>query len=196
MSKTWLYADPHFYHQGVCRFLRYDGSPLRPWDDAQEMSEKMIQWYNELVQPDDRVYILGDVAMNRKALEKSIPRLLGRKILVKGNHDTDKLSYYSQYFDDIRAYVVKKGFIMSHIPIHPGSLSRWSLNLHGHLHSNEVRIGTNFTDDYNTDVSKYPIDKRYKCVSVEHTDYRPIDLDVILKQHGRKTINHEQIDTT
>jgi len=184
MSKTWLYADPHFYHPGVCRFVRYDGSPLRPWDNAEEMSEQMIQWYNELVHPDDRVYILGDVAMNRRALDMSVHRLNGRKILVKGNHDTDKLSYYSQYFDDIRAYVVKKGFIMSHIPIHPASLSRWSLNIHGHLHSNVVRVGDDFTDDYDADVSKFPIDSRYKCVSVEHTNYRPIDLDTILKEHG------------
>lgn len=179
MSRTWLYADPHFFHEGVCKFTRSDGSALRPWNDATSMSEDMIAWYNEVVHPEDRVYILGDLAMNRRALDKSLPRLMGRKVLVKGNHDIDKLSYYSQYFDDIRAYVVKKGFILSHIPIHPGSLSRWEVNIHGHLHANEVeaisdgRVGL-------------PNDPRYKCVSVEHTNYRPVLLDDILKEKGLK----------
>lgn len=178
-GRTWVYADPHFFHQGVCKFTRADGSKLRPWDDNEKMSEDMIKWYNELVHPDDRVYILGDVAMNRRALDRSLPRLLGRKILVKGNHDTDKLSYYSQYFDDIRAYVVKKDLIMSHIPIHPESLSRWVVNIHGHLHSNCVK-----TDWFGNS----PIeDKRYSCVSVEHTEYKPVLLDTIIKKAGLKS---------
>lgn len=176
MSRTFVYADPHFYHEGVCKFTRSDGSKLRPWDDAQTMSENMIAWYNEVVHPEDRVYILGDVAMNRKALDRSIPRLNGRKILVKGNHDIDKLSYYSQYFDDIRAYVVKKGFIMSHIPIHEGSMGRWQINIHGHLHYQTVQSYTDRGD--------YEPDERYVCVSVEHTNYRPKLLDDVLKENN------------
>lgn len=182
MSKTFVYADPHFYHESVCKFLRNDGSALRPWNDADSMSEDMIAWYNELVRPEDRVYILGDVAMNRKALDRSLPRLTGRKVLVKGNHDIDKLSYYSQYFDDVRAYVVKKGFILSHIPIHEGSIGRWKINIHGHLHANRVLSSSHvLPDGYNA-----APDPRYVCVSVEHTNFRPLDLDVILKEHGLK----------
>jgi len=168
MARTWLYADPHFFHDGVCRFTRDDGSKLRPWDDSTEMSEQMLLWYNEMVSPEDRVYILGDLAMNRRALDRSLPRLMGRKVLVKGNHDTDKLSYYSKYFDDIRSYVPKKGFILSHIPIHPNSMGRWEINFHGHLHYSQVG------------------DPKYRCVSVEHTDYRPILLDDVLKDAGLK----------
>lgn len=179
MSRTWLYADPHFFHPGVCKFTRHDGTKLRPWSDHEEMSEQMITWYNELVHPEDRVYLLGDIAMNRKALDRSLPRLMGRKVLVKGNHDIDKLSYYSQYFDDIRAYVVKKGFILSHIPIHPGSMGRWNVNIHGHLHYQRVTKGP-LGEPYS------PLDERYECVSVEHTDYRPVLLDRILEKHGLK----------
>jgi calcineurin-like phosphoesterase family protein len=142
------------------------------------MSEWMIDEYNKLVSPDDRVYILGDVAMNRRALDRSVPRLNGRKVLVKGNHDIDKLSYYSQYFDDIRAYVVKKGFIMSHIPIHEGSLSRWAINIHGHLHANQV-MGKDKWDNLF-------VDPRYVCASVEHTDFKPILLDRVLERGGLK----------
>lgn len=176
MTRTWLYADPHFYHTNICKFTNSDDSPLRPWDNADTMSAEMIAWYNDVVDDKDRVYILGDVGMNRRALDRSLPYLKGRKILVKGNHDVDKLSYYSQYFDDVRAYVVKKGFVMSHIPIHPASLSRWNLNIHGHLHSNKVMLDKtpNIQDD------------RYRCVSVEHTNYRPILLDQVLDEAGLK----------
>lgn len=174
MSRTWLYADPHFYQESICRFTGKDGNPLRPWSSADEMSEQMIAWYNEVVHPDDRVYILGDLAMNRKALDKSLPRLMGRKILVKGNHDTDKLSYYSQYFDDIRAVVSKKGFVLTHVPIHPHSIGRWGFNIHGHIHDGVV---------YESDKSKVP-DTRYRCVSVEHTDFRPVLLDKVLDEAG------------
>ena len=176
MSNTWVYADPHFFHPGICKFLRADGTKLRPWDDSDEMSEMMIYEYNKVVKPEDRVYILGDVAMNRKALDKCLPRLMGRKVLVKGNHDMDKLSYYSRYFDDIRAYVCKKGFIMSHIPIHPASLGRWDLNIHGHLHAGKVMDGG--LEPWS------PEDDRYRCVSVEHTNYKPILLSHVLENKG------------
>lgn len=192
-GRTWLYADPHFFHEGVTKFTRHNGSALRPWNDATSMSEDMIAWYNELVHPQDRVYILGDLAMNRKALDKSLPRLTGRKVLVKGNHDTDKLSYYSQYFDDVRAYVVKKGFILSHIPIHPDSLSRWELNIHGHTHANTVTKDYINGSDTPKDDSYDPLnetvdDPRYVCVSVEHTNYRPILLDEVLTKAGLKSV--------
>lgn len=169
MVKTWVIADPHFGHKGVCNFTRADGvTPLRPWNDPAEMDGKLIDNWNSLVNDQDRVYVLGDVAMTKRALWP-LEVLKGRKVLVKGNHDVEKMSVYTKYFEDIRACVVKKGFIMTHIPIHPASLSRWKINVHGHLHSNVVMDG------------KTP-DPRYMCVSVEHTDFKPLDLQVILNR--------------
>ncbi|MBU6231638.1 hypothetical protein KGP36_03125 [Patescibacteria group bacterium] len=177
--KTWLYADPHFGHQGVCDFLRHDGKKLRPWFDQQHMTEDMIRWYNEMVNDEDRVYILGDVAFNVRTMKEVVARLKGRKVLVPGNHDPNNLRKYIDGFDDVRGYVVKKGFILSHIPIHPGSLSRWRVNIHGHLHYNQV--GVDYYDD--PDSVSRP-DPRYVCVSVEHTNFRPILLDEVLKKTG------------
>lgn len=169
MSKTWVIADPHFGHRGVCKFTRADGvTPLRPWDDPAEMDGALIARWNEIVDDQDRVYVLGDVAMTKRALWP-LKVLKGRKVLVKGNHDVEKLSVYTEFFDDIRACVVKKGLIMTHIPIHEGSLSRWQFNVHGHLHSNVV-------------MKDGKPDPRYICVSVEHTDFRPLDLQTILNK--------------
>jgi len=169
MSKTWVLADTHFGHRGVCMFTQADGvTPLRPWNDPAEMDGKLISNWNEVVDDQDRVYLLGDVAMTKKALWP-LKVLKGRKVLVKGNHDTEKLHVYSEFFDDIRACVVMKGLIMTHIPIHESSLSRWQFNVHGHTHSNVV-------------MKDGEPDPRYICVSVEQTNFYPLDLQTILNQ--------------
>jgi len=191
MTKTWVYSDPHFYHQKICTFTQDDGTKLRPWDDAEKMTEDMIQWYNELVNDEDRVYILGDVAFNARTMQAAVARLKGRKVLVPGNHEPPKMRKYFDLFDDVRGYVVKKGFIMSHIPIHPGSLSRWQLNIHGHTHANVVT--KDYVNGYETpkDDSYDPLnetiaDSRYYSACVERTNFRPILLDDILKERGLK----------
>lgn len=172
-GRTWVYSDPHFYHHNICKFTNYDGSKVRPWDDAVKMTEEMIEWYNELVDDRDRVYILGDVAFKNSDMHKSVGRLKGRKVLVPGNHEPTKMRQYFDLFDDVRGYVVKKGFIMSHIPIHLGSMGRWQLNIHGHLHGNVVMYGDG-------------VDPRYYCACVEQTNFRPKLLDEILHERGLK----------
>jgi len=113
-GRTWVYSDPHFYHKNIVNFTKEDGSKLRPWDDAEQMTEDMIRWYNEVVHEQDRVYILGDVAFTASHMLRSAGRLKGRKVLVPGNHEPPKMRKYFDLFDDVRGYVVKKGFIMSH----------------------------------------------------------------------------------
>jgi calcineurin-like phosphoesterase family protein len=182
MSRTWVYSDPHFYHQNICKFTNYDGTKVRPWEDAEKMTEDMIQWYNEVVNDEDRVYILGDVAFRASDMHRVVPQLKGRKVLVPGNHEPPKMRKYFDLFDDVRGYVVKKGFIMSHIPIHEQSLSRWTLNIHGHLHNNQVMMPSEaFVQD--VAFAEKP-DPRYYCACVERTNFRPILLDDILKERG------------
>lgn len=183
MTKTWVYSDPHFYHNNICKFTNYDGSKVRPWDDAETMTEEMIQWYNECVSDQDRVYILGDVAFTAAGMKACVSRLKGRKVLVPGNHDPNKMRRYFDLFDDVRGYVVKKGFIMSHIPIHPHCMGRWQLNIHGHLHNNVIDpipggpwVGY---DDQSHD-------PRYYNACVERTNFRPKLLDEILHERGLK----------
>ena len=143
MVKTWVYSDPHFYHNNIVKFTNYDGSKVRPWDDAEKMTDQMVDWYNELVKPEDRVYILGDVAFTARNMRNSVSRLTGRKVLIKGNHDPDKhREMYMELFDDVRAYVIKKGFIMSHIPIHEQSLGRWDYNIHGPVSYTHLTLPT------------------------------------------------------
>ena len=168
MPSVFLVSDTHFGHAGVCRFLREDGTKLRPWTDPDEMDEHMVKVWNETVKPTDKVYHLGDVVINRKAL-KTLARLNGDKVLIRGNHDIFRDTEYREYFREIRAYHVMNGMILSHIPIHPESLSRFGTNIHGHLHSNRV-------------MKDGAIDNRYHCVCVEQTDFKPILFEHVIER--------------
>ena len=170
MPGVYLVSDTHFGHLGVCKFMRADGvTKLRPWSSPEEMDEAMVQNWNETVKPNDKVYHLGDVVINRRSL-KTLQRLNGDKVLIRGNHDIFRDSEYREYFRELRAYHVMNGLILSHIPLHPDSLQRFGTNVHGHTHSNRVML------DANT------IDVRYHCVCVEQTDFRPILFEDVLKR--------------
>lgn len=180
MAKTFLVADPHFGHKLMTK--------LRPWDTIEEHDEALIENWNKTVADSDRVYVLGDLCMNRRHIA-TIGRCNGRKVLVKGNHDIFKLKDYAPYFDDIRACVVKPkiGVIMQHIPIHPGQLEhRWKLNVHGHCHEHvvtkkiEVREQPYYMGHRPEAKIEIVPDDRYRCVSMEQIGYTPLDFQEIM----------------
>ena len=176
MPAVFLVSDTHFGHAGVCRFTRDDGvTKLRPWDNPEEMDEAMVKRWNETVRPNDKVYHLGDVVINRKALNV-MRRLNGDKVLIRGNHDIFRLEDYTPFFRDVRGYHVMNGMILSHIPVHEESLGRFGTNIHGHLHANRVKMKDPF--GYRESV----VDPRYHCVCVEQTDFRPILFEDVIKK--------------
>lgn len=177
--KTFVTADTHFGHKNIVKFTRNDGSKLRPWDDVVAMNRDMAEMWNATVKPDDLVYVLGDFVINRRYLPIA-EELNGRKILVKGNHDVFRLEEYSQYFQDVRACVVLQRAILTHIPVHPSQLYRFHHNIHGHLHSHVVTRDVERWDWSGEWTDQEP-DPRYTCVSVEHTDFKPILLSTVLE---------------
>jgi calcineurin-like phosphoesterase family protein len=182
MPAVFLVSDTHFGHAGVCRFTRSDGvTKLRPWDDPDEMNEAMIERWNDTVRPNDKVYHLGDVVINRKSLG-IMSRLNGDKVLIRGNHDIFRDDEYRQYFRELRAYHVMNGMILSHIPVHPESLGRFGVNIHGHLHANRVMKPRGV--DARTGEILYgdEIDPRYWCACVEQTDFAPILFEDAIKR--------------
>jgi calcineurin-like phosphoesterase family protein len=132
------------------------------------MDEFMVKAWNERVRPNDKVYHLGDVVINRRALA-TLERLNGDKVLIRGNHDIFRDDEYRKYFRELRAYHVMNGMILSHIPIHEESLGRFGTNIHGHLHANRV-------------MKDGAVDVRYHCVCVEATDFAPILFEDVIKR--------------
>ena len=162
--KTFLISDTHFGHANILNFTIEDGSKLRPgFDNIYEHDEYLIEQWNKVVGVNDKVYHLGDVGFkNFTALSAVLARLNGTKVLIKGNHDNFKLSQYAQHFKDVRATHQLDKVILSHIPLHPDSLSRWKGNIHGHTHHRWLE------------------DKRYFNVAAECCpDYAPVDFELL-----------------
>lgn len=169
MSNIFFASDHHFGHTNILSFL-VEGRQLRTFEDVTHMNEFMVMQHNRVVCPKDKVYFLGDVAMGSAGLVH-LDRMNGEKILIRGNHDKDKLSNYAKYFKDVRGVHQFDKMILSHIPLHPDSLGRWGHNVHGHLHSHKVML------------SEHHPDPRYICVCMEQLDnYMPISLEDIKKQ--------------
>jgi len=181
MPAVFLVSDTHFGHAGVCRFLRDDGTKLRPWDNPEDMDEEMIRRWNERVRPNDKVYHLGDVVINRKAMS-TLARLNGDKVLIRGNHDIFRDDEYRMYFRELRAYHVMNGMILSHIPVHEASLGRFGTNIHGHLHANRVKKARGVDARTGTTLYSDEVDPRYWCACVEQTDYTPILFEDAIKR--------------
>ena len=182
--KTFLVSDTHFGHAATFeRFKLPNGEPLRPFTSIEEMDERMIANWNSVVDPEDRVYHLGDVVINAKYLPQ-IGRCNGHKILIQGNHDPigGKKGHkfnFEDYFETIVAYKELEGLILTHVPIHPDH-NRWGVNVHGHLHGNQVMIQSGIPELRHMQVP----DPRYLCVSVEHTNFTPITLEEVRSRIG------------
>ncbi len=158
MSERWFISDTHLGHRGI---IIYE-PVLRPFATLEEHDETIIKNWNDLVQPDDKVYHLGDFCLNRRALGVA-KRLNGRKILVMGNHDTFKPQEYLDVgFERLHGALQLENMMLTHVPIHPQQLEhRFFANVHGHLHSKKL-------DDW-----------RYLNIAVEHTALKPITLEEV-----------------
>ena len=93
--KLFFTSDTHFGHE-LIRKVCY-----RPFDTVDEMDERMIENWNNVVGKDDIVFHLGDFAFGGSQLWNGIlERLNGHKILILGNHDRKNYREgYSKYFD-------------------------------------------------------------------------------------------------
>jgi calcineurin-like phosphoesterase family protein len=141
--KTYITSDLHFGHTNIMKFCPATRARFR--NDVAYMNEAMVKEWNEIVEPEDLVYILGDVAFlpAQKAAE-FMNRCNGRKILVQGNHDRKTLNdpVFRGCFEEIHHYldINYNGtkVCMFHYPIAEwDQMHRGSVHFHGHLHGGE-----------------------------------------------------------
>ncbi len=81
-------SDHHFGHKEAIAVFK------RPFPGLDDMHTALINYWNEVVQPSDVVYHLGDFGFGygflfRFKLKRMFRALNGYKILVIGNHDLD-----------------------------------------------------------------------------------------------------------
>lgn len=130
MNHIWVISDTHLGHHNIIKYQEN-----RKFNNIYEHDDYIIERIKEKVGKKDTLIHLGDVAFQRDkiAMFKEIKCL--RKILIMGNHDTFPMELYLDTFDRVYGCFEKKGYIFTHIPVHPGQLiSRYKGNIHGHLH--------------------------------------------------------------
>lgn len=85
-NKVWFTSDLHFYHKNICKYCN------RPYETVEEMNEALITNWNNVVKDDDIVFVLGDLGFcGYEKLEPLMARLKGKKFIIQGNHDSDKI---------------------------------------------------------------------------------------------------------
>lgn len=59
------------------------------------MTKALVRNWNSIVSREDEVYVLGDFGADKKEADV-LSTLIGRKYLVKGNHDVYSNEYYRE----------------------------------------------------------------------------------------------------
>ena len=160
----WVISDTHFQHYNMIHKFK-----TRPFDSIQEHDEKLIDNWNSVVKPGDKVYHLGDVTFGDKDryISNIHNRLNGQKRLIVGNHDSVK--FLAPHFAEVMLWrmFTEWGLLLTHVPVHPSTLGegrfdgKGMTNVHGHIHQNPSPPGP------------------YKCVCVEQINYTPINIEYL-----------------
>jgi len=164
-GNIWVTSDTHFFHDGI---IQYCG---RPFANAKLMNECLVDNWNSVVKPGDKVYHLCDVFMGaggREGIGKLLNTLNGSKRLVVGNHDDIKFLTSGGWFKKVMMWRVftEYNLLLTHVPIHQDSIHErivvaGGVNVHGHIHNNDSPTGPYFN------------------ACVEKNNYRPINIEEI-----------------
>lgn len=167
-KKVYFWSDQHFGHNNIIKYAN------RPFEDKGHMDRIMIENYFNTVKNDDLVVWVGDVAFSGiTECRQMLSNLPGAKVLIMGNHDFDKKNNFKDFgiFKEVYMATVFNmsikekvcNLIVSHYPIQNELLPENTLNIHGHIH------------DKTADIKNIN-------VSVEKTEYRPIDITDIITE--------------
>lgn len=173
MNDLFFTSDTHFGHTNIIEYCD------RPFANAEEMDDALVENWNNVVGPTDTVWVLGDFSFRNAADTRAIvQRLNGHKKLILGNHDKVIHENRSTFcargaFEEITELKMihgpgqdrKQKIVLCHYPMRAWNQShRGSWQLFGHMHG---------TPPDNLD-NLLSID-----VGVDSHEYTPVGYDVI-----------------
>lgn len=157
MSFVFLGADLHLGHRNIAKYRTM-------FESAKHHDEYVLDMVSSYINKRSVIYLLGDICFTVEAIHKLAKLNTYKNIrIILGNHDTERTTindWVSAGFDKIHGMLKYKEFWLSHAPLHDTEL-RGKVNIHGHNHDKIVP------------------DVRYRCVSLEQTDYKLISIDKI-----------------
>lgn len=147
--KTFVTSDLHFCHKNILKL-----GNGRPFSTIEEHDQALITNWNDAVNANDTVFILGDLCFcnDINIITDIFKKLNGQKHIVFGNHDRTKvlaallkaniISSLRSYFEYsyITTTGLKQKFIMMHYPILEwngcigGPNRNKSIHVYGHIH--------------------------------------------------------------
>jgi calcineurin-like phosphoesterase family protein len=170
----WVWSDQHIGHKNI---IDYTG---RPYPNVKLMNDCLIGNYQKVVKPNDIVIWGGDVALVKNSeINAILATLPGYKIHIVGNHDMDRSGKvknlamderYLCYVVDVLDHDMEFQLLFTHYPM--DNVPKNCVNVHGHIHQNVANA-------WNINVS------------VEHTNYAPINLKDIIKRARTYLENHK-----
>jgi calcineurin-like phosphoesterase family protein len=160
----------------------------RGWDNAEEQDEFLIQEWNQVVSKRDLTYIVGDITMEKALDYYKLDQLNGRKVVVLGNHDRHQdVKKLLDYVDGVAGAIDYKGFILTHVPIHPNEVQFYRGNIHAHIH-HENELEEVIVSDKYLDKGHKPTATlfRYFNVDAHLVGYRPQSIEDLYNERDGK----------
>lgn len=174
-------SDLHFGHGNA---VKYD---KRPFADEMEMGEELVRRWNSVVKQSDTVYILGDLGWSW-AYDIYMPRLNGKKFLIKGNHDrvsSKQLHHFHGMADYLEVKDSGERVILSHFPILFWNAQHYdSVHLYGHVH---LTLQHELCEKWKEDMRQIegiPVRAFNVGCMVPYMDYTPRTLKEILEANN------------
>jgi len=130
----WITADQHYNHKKIIEHCH------RPFKNLAEMNQTMIGNHNEVVAPNDKVYILGDImypAIHPGSINPDtiLSQLNGRLYYIYSQeytHEEGLLGCESFFKERHAILVIKEG--RKHITLCHYPMDSWPRSFHGSYH--------------------------------------------------------------
>jgi len=163
-ERIFVTSDQHFGHANIIKYCN------RPFRDIDEMNSVMLNSWNNMIRPHDNVYFLGDLVYGKSSgMDYWRRKLNGRIRFIRGNHDE---SNHIPFIEAATLVTDDISFLLIHDPDKvPSEWSGWVI--HGHWHNNVSEEMIDF-------------DNKRVNVSVEVTNYKPVDMRTITNRISRK----------
>ena len=161
MSRVFFASDLHLGHTNMIQ--KYRG-----FSNNEDYFTYLKARWNKVVTKRDKVFITGDITMEKTKQYPLLNELNGNKVFVLGNHDPiQKVGDSLLNYGSIAGMVKYKGFWITHAPIHPSEL-RGKRNIHGHTHARHIKRFGLWRDS------------RYLNVSLDVIDFKPIEFGELI----------------
>lgn len=183
MSNTFFISDTHFGHNNIIKYSN------RPFQNVDEMNNGLVENWNALVKPGDRVYHMGDVAFMPFHLftKEILSRLNGKINIILGNHDrmiTDNEKDLLMWtggnarVDSIQSYreikIAGQDIVLFHYGMRVWNRShRGAIMLYGHSHGSLPPFGKSV--DVGVDSKEIT------------SEYRPVNFDEVIEYMSHRT---------